>query len=182
MNTSSTSPCDAQDFARLVDLQQQFSAATLELERIEGLMSRDALNAARAFGEDYIIWQERAAELEKQLNMLFTNHPEWRVGDAKSVKTPFGSVEQRKTSKLEVPNEKATVALIKQRALTDPRFADQKMFLHVEESPNLEALEAFTDDVLAELGITRLRTEKITVKPAKVQAAKVAKAAKKETA
>jgi hypothetical protein len=167
---------NSQDFARLVELQQQHTDATLGLERLEGCMSADALKAATKSATDYVVLQERLAALDAEIRALFTRHPEWREAGKKSVKTPYGSVEQRTATELDVPNPAATVALIRARAREDDKF-DPSLFLRVETEPNLEALEALGDDELAKLGITRKSSERITVKPAKVSAAKVVKAA-----
>lgn len=165
-----------QDFARLVELQQKHTDTTLALEKLEGRMSVDALKAATSSAPDYVVLQEQLANLDAELKALFARHPEWREAGKKSVKTPFGAVEQRTVTELEVPNPAATVTLIKARGKEDDKF-DPSLFLRVEIEPNLEALEALSDDELSKLGVTRKSTERITVKAAKVSAAKVVKAA-----
>lgn len=170
---------NSQDFARLVELQQKHSETTLALEAVETKMSRASLAAANLSATDYVVLQESLAGLDEQIKALFTRHPEWREGDKKSIKTPFGEVSQRTAKELEVPNEAATVVLIEARQKQDATF-DSAAFLHVTKKPNLEALEAWSDDELALVGITRKETEKVTVKPAKVKAAAVAKAAKNQ--
>jgi hypothetical protein len=169
----------SQDFARLCELQQEHSAVTLSLEKVEQRMSVDSLAAAAAWSADYVVNQERLAELDAEIKALFARHPEWREDGKKSIKTPFGTVEQRTVSGLVVANPAATVALIKARAAQDEKFK-AATFLRIEELPNVEALEALGNDELAKLGVTRETTEKVTVKPAKVSAAKVVKAAKPE--
>ncbi|HMJ88765.1 MAG TPA: host-nuclease inhibitor Gam family protein [Candidatus Acidoferrum sp.] len=166
-----------QSFARLVERQQEFTDVTLALEKLEVKMSDDALKAAGKYATEYVVLQERLAKLDGEIAALFLSHPEWREKDQKTVKTPYGSVEQRKATKLEVNNEALTVALIKARGIEDPKF-NAALFLHVEESPNLEALEGLDDTQLLKLGVARKTNEKITVKPAKVEAAKAVKAAK----
>lgn len=165
-----------QDFARLTELQQRHTKTTNELEALEVKMNELAQRSASAFATDYVILQESAAKLDTEIKELFARHPEWR-GDTKSVKTPFGEVQQRTVTELEVPNPAMTVALIEAQGKTDPSFKVVD-FLRVEKSPNLEALEAMGDDALAKLGISRVKSERITVKPAKVSVAKTVKAAK----
>jgi 5-enolpyruvylshikimate-3-phosphate synthase len=171
----------SQDFTKLVELQQQHSETTLALEKLESKMSSDALKAATSSATEYVVLQESLSQFDAGIKELFTRHPEWREEGRKSVKTPYGSVEQRSATELDVPNPAATVALIKARAKEDTKF-EAATFLHVEESPNLEALEALGNDELDKLGVTRTTKEKITVKPAKIAASKVVKAASvKET-
>jgi hypothetical protein len=165
-----------QDFALLVELQQAHSETTLKLEQVETQMSVSALKAATNSAPDYVVLQERLARLDEGIKSLFAKHPEWRDGAKKSVKTPYGSVEQRTVTELEVANPAATVALIEQRAKSDSKF-DAGAFLRIEKEPNLEALEALSDEELAMLGVSRVKSERVTVKPAKVSAKAVTKAA-----
>ena len=169
----------SQDFARFVELQQQHTEMTNKLEALEVTINRSAQAAATASAEAYVVLQENLAKLDTELKVLFEKHPEWR-GEKKSVGTPFGSVEQRKTTELEVANPAITVALIEAKAKTDQQFKAEN-FLHIFKEPNLEALEGMTDSELSELGIKRVTTERVTVKPAKVSVAKAVKAAKKQT-
>jgi len=172
-----TDKTNAQDFARFVDLQQRHTKLHTVMEQLEVTMNLDAQKAAEGHTAAYVVLQEDFAKLDVELKALFAKYPEWR-GEKKSVTTPFGSVEQRSVVEIEIPNPKHTVALIKARGATDKEFhaAD---FLHVEEKPNVEALERFTDAQLAELGASRVRRESVSVKPAKVSATKIVKGAKK---
>jgi hypothetical protein len=171
------SPAQSQDFAKLVDLQRQFSDESLALENVETKMSVAALDAAKTWGENYVVHQERIAQLDAEIKALFAKHPEWREG--KSVKTPFGEVAQRTVTELEIPNPAMTVALIEARGQKDAGFKSDT-FLRVEKEPNVEALEGLSDDELAKLGVSRVKSERISVKAAKVSAAKVVKAAAKK--
>jgi hypothetical protein len=170
----------AQDFARFTELQQKFNGARNRLDELEVTMNRCANKAAELNAEAYVVLQEEVVGLERDLTKLFEKHPEWRP-DSKSVKTPFGEVNQRTVTELIVANPAVTVRLIEARAETDPYFTAAD-FLHIVKSPNLEALEGMSDDELAKLGVARKKSEKVTVKPAKVNVAKTVKAAKGKVA
>jgi len=168
---------DSQDFARFVELQQKHTQLSNQLEALEVKMNESANKAATAGAEDYVVIHEELSKLDTELKSLFERHPEWR-GEKKSVGTPFGSVEQRTATELQVENPAQTVALIELTGKTKKGF-DAESFLHISKEPNLEALEQLGDEALAEIGVKRVRTERITVKPAKVSVAKAVKAAKK---
>jgi hypothetical protein len=180
MNIDPVAGGQSQDFARFVELQQIHTKTTNELEALEVSINKSAQAAATTNAEAYIVLQETLGTLDLELRALFDAHPEWR-GDKKSVATPFGSVESRKATELEVPNPALTIALIKAKAVQEPQFKAAD-YLHIEEEPNLEALESLTDDELAKLGVARKTSERITVKPAKLNVAKAVKAAKRPTA
>jgi len=166
----------SQDFARFIELQQQHTATSNQIEALEVDINKGAQEAAKSSAEAYIVLREDLEKLDGELRSLFERHPEWR-GEKKSVGTPFGSVEQRTATELEVPNAAMTISLIEAKGKTDPQFkADD--FLHIEKEPNLEALERLSNEELAKLGVQRVTTERITVKPAKVNVAKAVKAAK----
>lgn len=177
--TENTAP--SQDFARLVELQQRHTASCNSLDELEALINKLSQAAVKMRSEEYVVLQESIAQDEAAINALFRAHPEWR-GDQKSVKTPFGTVQQQTVTELEVPNPAATVTLIELEEKTDPSFKAAE-HLHVEKRPNLEALEKYTTEKLAKFGVTRKSAERITVKPAKVNVSKAVKAAakKKET-
>jgi hypothetical protein len=165
----------SQDFARLAELQQAHTKATTALEKLEVQMNEQSQKSASAFATDYVVLQEAVTKLDAEITALFSRHPEWR--DGKSVKTPFGEVAQRTVTTLEIANPAVTVTLIEARGKAEPGF-DAELFLRREVSPNVEALEGLPDAELAKLGVSRVKTEKITVKPAKVSVAKAVKAAK----
>lgn len=171
-NIDQTAAGTSQDFARLAELQQLHSKDTNSLELLEVKMNELALRSSSAFATDYVILQEALAARDTEIKALFARHPEW-CADSKSVKTPFGEVAQRTVTELEVPNPAMTVALI------EAKFAEAAGdYLRVEKSPNIEALESLSNDELVKLGVQRVSTERVTVKPAKVSVAKTVKAAK----
>lgn len=157
-----------QDYARFVDLQQQHSSVFNQIEQLEVNMNKASQEAMKLDTTDYVVLHETLNLLDGQIKALFARHPEWRPGDSKSVKSPFGSVEQRTAKELDAPNPAMTVSLIEARGATDPEFKAAD-YLHIDKKPNLEALERLNDDELAKLGVSRVSTEKVTVKPAKVK-------------
>lgn len=172
-----TDNSNAQDFAQLVDLQRQYTETYTAMEQLEVTMNVDAQKSAEPHTAAYVVLQEELAKLDTLIKALFAKYPEWR-GEKKSVTTPYGSVEQRSVVEIEIPNPKVTVTLIKARGTTDKTFVAAD-FLRIEEEPNVESLERLDDTQLAALGASRVRRQSVSVKPAKVSAAKVVKAAKK---
>src|SRR5215469_16564585 len=110
-----------QDFARLVELQQQYNARHNTLELLEVTVNKCSLAAAEPHAAAYVVLQEDLNKLEGEIKSLFEKHPEWR-GDKKSVATPYGSVEQRTATELEVANPALTVVLIEARGQQDKEF------------------------------------------------------------
>lgn len=171
----------SQDFARLIELQQEHTKSSTELERIQTVMTADSQAAAAAQTTDYVIHQERVAAMEREIRALFARNPQWLTDGEKTVKTPFGSVSSRSVASLEIPDAEATVVLLELRAVKDKDF-DASLFIRTQKVPNVEALESLDDAELSKLGVTRTKTERVTVKAAKMDAAKVVKAAKKKVA
>lgn len=169
----------SQDFARLVELQMKFSGLDVQLADLEAEMNANSLRALKHSATDYVVLQEERSRVETEIKALFAAHPEWRDDGQKSVKTPFGHVQQRSVSELDVPNPAMTIALIEARAARDAQFKAD-LYIKTEKSPKLEALEALSDDELSKLGVRRATSEKITVKPLKANVAKAVKAAKTE--
>lgn len=166
----------SQDFARLVELQQQFTRKSNELGKLEVTMNEKSAEAAEALAANYVVLQEEVGTLEASIKAIFEKYPEWR-GEKKSINTPYGEVEKRTVTKLECENPALTVSLIEMRGELDAHFKPMD-HLHIEKSPNLEALEKYDDATLLSLGVKRTKSERINVKPAKVSVAKVVKAAK----
>lgn len=169
-----------QDFAHFVDLQEQHTHITTKLADLEVVINRDSQAVVSQKVPEFVVLQEEVTRLETLLKDLFAKHPEWRDAKKKSVSTPYGEVQTRSSEELEIPNEAMTVVLIEAREKTDANFKASD-YLHVEKKPNREALERCTVDELTKLGVSRVKKETITVKPAKVNVAKAVKAAKQPT-
>lgn len=121
----------------------------------------------------YAKLQNTLSESEAAIKLAALQHPEWFQA-IKTLKTPYGTVGFRSATKLEVPNEELTIALIE-------RLPDADLYLRTRKFLNLEALESLEDFALKGLQITRVTSDKCTVTPAKVDLGKaVKKAAEKE--
>ena len=169
-----------QDFALFVELQQKFTGISNRLAELETEINIREQKLIQEHTADFVVLQETASALEAQLKDLFARHPEW-CGEKKNVTTPYGAVEKRKATELQVDNPAMTVAMIEAKGKIDPQFKAD-IFLHVSTEPNLETLEQLSDEALKELGVKRVETERITVKAAKVNVAKAVKAANKAKA
>ena len=82
----------------------------------------------------------------------------------------------RKTTKLEIPNEEATILLIKQR-FDGEKAAD---FVRSAEALDLEALEKLDDRELKALRIKRVTDDSISLREAKIDLGKAVKATESE--
>lgn len=165
------------DFARLVELQSALNQAENVLILQEARVNT-AINAvideARA---EWVTAKLQHAEAVEEIKRLAELHPEWREG--KTVKTPFGTVQLRDSSSLEIPNPAGTLALIR---ATFPKLGlDPELYIEVTEIPKKEILETLTDLELANIGVLRETTTSITVKPARTDMAKATKSRKNKS-
>ena len=164
---------DPDSYKNLVDLLSVYAEATGRLAEMEGELNEELLNLVDGRRKDYAQLQSTISEAEQSIEALAIMNPQW-FAKAKSVKTPYGSVGFRKTSKLVVKNEELTIVLIEQRG-----EEDKAAYLRTKQELNLEALEALDPAELKALRITRETTESCTVKAAKIDLGKaVAKAVK----
>ena len=170
-------PPTTQDFAEFVEQLAEFTRLDSELAALELTVNKAAQKCAVDRAPDYVLLQEARTRSEERVKALYAAHPEWR-GKSKSVSTPLGEVAERETTTLEIPNPAVTVTLIKAAAATFGR--QPKDLLHVEESPNKEALEGMTDDQLKALGVARVTRTSVSVKARKVDVKKAALKGKEE--
>lgn len=124
------------------------------------------------YREDFMEHADALGETEATIELLALRHPEW-FEKTKTIKTPFGSVATRSSTKIEVPNEDATIALIELRGEAGEPFLRTRKYL------SIEALEALDDFELKRLKCRRVTSEKITITPAKVDLGKTVKKAEK---
>jgi hypothetical protein len=165
------------EFTRLIELQSALTEADNLLASIEATVNPAVAETIAKHKAAWADAQAQRDEAEREIRLLAEAHPEWLEG--KSIRTPFGAVSFRDTSKLDIPNIEATVALIrvhfpKHQMAPDP-------FIRLHEEPRPEVLETLGDDLLAKIGVTRVKSTSITVKPAHVDMAKESKP-KKATA
>lgn len=165
------------DYTLFVELLQRFSSLSNDLALIEGRLTAEQLEAANSSITEYAVLQEQAAQLEARLTRLFADHPEWRPEGTKSIKTPYGTVSCREVNELAVPNEAVTIVLIEAQAKLEPENPLWPSLLRVKTELNREVIETLDEAVLKKLGVSWNRSEPITVKAFKADAAKLQKAA-----
>lgn len=166
------------DYTKLTDALQAHTATTNELAEIEASFQKAIQELiGECYRANFQALQEQLTKTEEAIELLTLRHPEWFV-KTKTLKTPFGSVATRKTTKIDVPNEEATIALLELRGPAAEPFLRTRKYL------SIEALEALDDGELAQLKLRRVTTDKITITPAKVDLGKTLKktASKEETA
>ena len=162
---------------------EDYTTLTTELEKFTSLSHRlatieadfqDAVTEliAEVYKDSFADLQGELAETEQKIELLVLKHPEW-FAKSKTLKTPFGTVATRSSTKLDVPNEETTIALLELRGEEATPFLRERKYL------SIEALEGLDDGDLARLKIQRVTNEKITISPAKVDLGKAVKAANK---
>ena len=153
------------DYTNLVDLMAIHSEATARLGELESDLQQAWLDLVDARRPDYTRLQQAHATSAEAVEMLATIHPEW-FEKTKTLKTPYGTVAFRSTSKLEVKNEEATILLIE-------RLGDEgAIFLRQTTGLNLDALAMLSDSELKEFRIRRVMAESCKVSPAKIDLGK----------
>ena len=164
-NNMKTNTPDSTEYKNLVDLMAIHCEAIARLGELENDLQQAWLDLVDARRKDYTRMQEAAATSAEGIELLATLHPEW-FEKAKTLKTPYGTVAFRSTSKLEVKNEEATILLIE-------RLGEEgKIFLRQTQTLNLETLTLLSDSELREFRIRRVTTESCSVKPAKIDLGK----------
>lgn len=162
------------DFERLVELQQLFAQSDTALDQVQVDADRALSATTDRAKQSYAAAKTLRDEAEAEIRTLVGRHPEWL--DGRTIRTPYGSIEFRKSSKLEVASDEATVALI-DAIYTRPGATHRPdQLVRTVREPNLEVLDTLSDDELKKVGIVRKSTESITVKRAKVELGKKGKA------
>ncbi len=157
-------------YANLVNLQAVHSEATARLGEMENELQQQWLDLVDSKRKDYARLQASIASAEEGIEYLATVNPQW-FAKSRTLKTPYGTVGFRRTSKLQVRNEELTIVLLEQLG------QDALPFLISKKTLNLEALEKLDDTELERIKIQRVKTDTCTVKPAKVDLGKAVKAA-----
>jgi hypothetical protein len=166
-----------EDFQNLVNLLAVFTEASNRLAQLQTDANNQLLDALDEIKVDYAKLQETVTQAEAAMELIALKHPEW-FAVKRSIKTPYGTVSLRKATRLDVPNEEATIILIKH--LAEKRARDQAQaiagapvepfdastFIRTKEELDLEALEKLDDATLAQLRIKRVQDDKFSVKPA----------------
>lgn len=168
-----TQPDSTKEFAHLVELQQMFATCESALDKIQLDCDTRLNSTLDAFKNEWAAAKIVRDQAESQIKSLIAAHPEWV--DGSSVKTPFGVIQIRPGTRIDVPNPEATLALIDASCAKAGFEWKPEQLTRVKREPNLETLEALSDEQLQKLGCARVKTQSITVKRAKVDLAKASK-------
>lgn len=166
---------DAADFKNLVDLMAIVSEGSARMAELESTVQQNYLDIVDAIRKDYASLQYAIGQAEEAIETLALSNGQW-FEKSKTLKTPYGTVSFRKTSKLDVKNEEVSILLLEQLG------QDGLPFVRTAKALNLEALEKLDDTELERLRIKRVTTESLTIKPAKVDLGKAVKQVAKEAA
>ena len=162
-----------ESYTNLVNLLAIYTECTTRMGELENAVQEAYLDIIDENRKLYASLQNKISESEAAIKLAALQHPEW-FQSIKTLKTPYGTVGFRSATKLEVPNEELTIALIE-------RLEDADLYLRTRKFLNLEALESLEDFALKGLQISRVTADKCTVTPARIDLGKaVKKAAQKE--
>lgn len=173
--TTHNPAADAADFKNLVDLMAIMAEGSARLGELENGLQQDYIDLVDARRKDYASLQFAIGQAEESIETLALTNPQW-FEKAKTLKTPYGSVSFRKTTKLDVKNEEVSILLLEQLG------QDGLPFVRTAKALNLEALEKLDDTELERLRLRRVTTEALSIKPAKIDLGKAVKQAAKEAA
>lgn len=163
---------DAADFKNLVDLMAVMAEGNARLGELENGLQQDYIDLVDARRKDYASLQYAIGQAEESIETLALSNGQW-FEKSKTLKTPYGTVSFRKTSKLDVKNEEVSILLLEQLG------QDGLPFVRTAKALNLEALEKLDDTELERLRIRRVVTESLSIKPTKVDMGKAVKQAVK---
>lgn len=164
---------ETDDYTKLTAAIAEHARLTHELAATDASFQKAMQELiSECYRDEFAELTEAKAELEERIELLVLRHPEW-FAKVKTLKTPHGSVATRKTTKLNVPTEEATIALLELRGEEGEAFLRTRKYL------SLEALEALDDAELAVLKCNRVTSEKITITPSKIDLGKTVRQAEK---
>lgn len=170
---------NSSDYKNLIDLLAVYAEATNRLDELQASVQGQLIDIVDEQRAAYAEAQAAVAQAEKALEAVTLAHPEWFSDKRRSIKTPYGTVSFRRSTKLDVPNPETSIILIEQ--LDDKDRA--ATLVRSEKTLNLEALEKLTDAELRAFRIRRVTEDNFGVKAAKLDLGKaVAEAAEKEVA
>ena len=172
--TTTTTTTDPASYKNLVDLMAIMAEGTARLGELENGLQQDWIDLVDARRKDYASLQFAIGQAEESIETLAITNPQW-FEKSKTLKTPYGTVGFRRTSKLEVKNEEVSILLLEQLG------QDGLPFIRQAKALNLEALEKLDDSELERLRIRRVTTEVCKITAAKIDLGKAVKAAAKET-
>lgn len=161
---------ESADFANLVTLISMGADADARLGELQNDLNQAWIDLVDARRKDYAELQQVKATAERAIQDACEMHPEW-FAKARSLKTPYGSVNFRRGSKLEVKNEEASIILLEQLG------SESEAFIRQEKHLDLEALEKLPDSELERIRIRRVETESFSIRYAKPDLGKAVAAA-----
>lgn len=173
MTTPKTESATAADYKNLIDLLAIVAEGSARLGELENGLHQDYLDLVDARRKDYTSLQFAIGKAEEGIEALALSNPAW-FEKSKTIKTPYGSVSFRKSTKLDVKNEEVSILLLEQLG------QDGLPFIRTNKALNLEALEKLDDSELERLRIKRVSAESLTIKPSKVDLGKAVKSVEKE--
>jgi hypothetical protein len=149
----------------MLDLLAIYTGAIVQLAEIQAAADQSLLDSQQNMANQYSDCQTAIADAKAALELICRAHPEW-FAEKQSLKTPFGTVQFRDGTKLQVANEEMTIVLLEAAAKKDESLA---LAIKTVKTINLEVLEKLDDDELARFRVKRVDTKGFTVKPAKVE-------------
>jgi len=171
---------DPEQFKTLVELLAIFSEVTNSLAALETEANKQLFQILEGSKANFALLQSTVTEAEKKIKELALLHPEW-FGSKKTLTTPYGKVKSTSTTKLDAANEEVSIVLIEHAGERDKGFKAAD-YLHQKKSLNLEALEKLDDGELAKFRIKRIKTDSISVTPAKLDMGKAVEEAVQQEA
>lgn len=183
---------NADQYNAINTLLSKYSELSAALESAEAEIKTVQLAAARDLLPKHAAAKVALGELEGALRKLSDRHYTELFPDEKRThKTPFGAIEYRKSSSLEVEDEEKSILKIKvacteelaRRSEGRPPCFTEDQLIRTREELNLEALAQLDDTTLAMFGIVRvckdnfklspfaMKTDKPARKPGKLQEA-----------
>ena len=176
--TNPATPTDTTDYQNLIDLLAIIADATNRLDQMQASLQEEHIAMVDERRKDYAALQETITRSSAAIDLLVFAHPEWFSEKRRSIKTPYGTVAIRRSTKLDVPNEEASVLLVEKHCSEEEAAA----YLRTEKVLNLEALEKLTDAQLRQFRITRVTDDNLKITPAKIDLGKAVQQAEKEAA
>jgi len=170
-------PTTHAEYKNLVDLLAIHAEATARLALIQADIQTNYIDLVDGVRADFSEWQSKITETEAALEVIARDHPEW-FSKTRSVKTPYGAVKFHAATKLEIPNEEATILLIESKLPEE----DREKFIRTEKALNIEALEQLSDEELKPLRIKRVKNDSFSVKPGTIDLGKAVQQAESKEA
>ena len=166
-------------FRNLLKLLSLYSDATARLKEMEADNNQELLQIVDDKQKLYAELQLAVIESEKAIRGICQAHLEW-FATRKSIPTPYGTPGFRKSTETVIPNEEATILLIKMHAKKNPDF-NLALYVRTEEVLDKESLEKLPEEQLRAFRVQRVEKENFSIKPAQIDMGKAVKEAAETT-